>query len=123
MTTPPFNLNFTGSEYTPHTGQTIRVKVFKDPGGTKVAEDSVLVPADGTFSFTFTGVLAQDTAYNIDYFADSDVGAGSGTDGNGVCDAPPTDHAWRVPISAVIGPVNQAEVHNTNFTDVCASFP
>lgn len=119
---PGFNLIFSGSGYNPHTGQTIRVKVFKDPGGTKVAEDSVLEPTDGTFSFTFANVLEQGTAYNLDYFADSDVGPGSGTDGNGSCDSPPKDHAWRVPIPAVTGDVDQAEVHNTNFTDVCARF-
>ena len=73
-------------------------------------------------------LLLQGTAYNIDYFADSDAGVGSGNDGNGVCDAPPpavlpNDEAWRVQIPAVTANVNQAEVHNIDFTDVCASFP
>ena len=52
---PRFDLNFTGIGYNPHTGQTIRVAVISDPGGSEVARDSVLVPADGTFSFAFAG--------------------------------------------------------------------
>jgi hypothetical protein len=65
------------------------------------------------------------------YFAD--------VNGNGACDAPPTDHAWAAAVPAVTGdtalPVTHTTTfttvtgdttlsvtHTTVFTNVCASF-
>jgi hypothetical protein len=47
--------------------------------------------------------------YFIDFFADRNA--------NGLYDAPPTDHAWRLDANNVQGDVIEF-VHNTNFTDI-----
>jgi len=48
--------------------------------------------------------------YNIDFYADHN--------GNGIYDAPPVDHAWRLTFISSNGDIIQDFSHNTNFTDI-----
>ncbi len=48
-------------------------------------------------------------SYNIDFYADHN--------GNGMYDAPSTDHAWRMEAKGVTGDVSLDFAHNTNFTN------
>lgn len=82
--------------------------------GRVVARDSATV-SGGAFSFAWSGLLLDDVAYRLDYYADFN--------GNDQCDPPSTDHAWRVDLGTVTADVAQQVSHATDFNDVCASFP
>jgi hypothetical protein len=49
-------------------------------------------------------------SYNIDFYADHNK--------NGAYNAPPADHAWRIPLTNVLGDTIVNFAHNTNFTDI-----
>lgn len=108
-----FDLTFTGT-IAPHAGQTLHVLVLKDGDGAIQASETETVAGDGTFSFSWPDLLDEGESYHIDFYADHNS--------SGSCESPPTDHAWRETIGAVSGNVSRDFQHNTNFTDVCASF-
>ena len=110
----PFDLDFSGTGFTPHNGQTLHVAVLDASGGAHVVTDQSTTVSGGDFSFSFPGVLEEGHSYHVDYYADFN--------GNGSCDAPPTDHVWRKDVDNVQDNVNLQVTHNTNFTDVCSSF-
>ena len=110
----PFDLTFTGT-IEPHAGQVFQVIVIDNDDDSEVVKDSIIVPDDGNFSFMWDGILEDGGDYRIDYFADHNE--------NGECDAPPDDHAWRYVIGEATEDVVFDFQHDTNFTDVCASFP
>lgn len=109
----PYDLEFTGA-LGPHAGQMLRVLVIDENSGAIVANETATLPADGTFAFDWTGILSDGAAYRIDFYADHD--------GDGKYDEPPTDHAWRIALGAVTGDVSRDFQHDTNFTDIEASF-
>jgi hypothetical protein len=108
-----FDLTFTGSGYGFHNGDEISVAVIELPSGDTVDGDSMTV-GSGTFSFTFVGLLEEGVEYQLDWYVDV-----SGDDActNG------TDHMWRHAVLAVTDDVAYNHPHDTNFTNVCASFP
>jgi hypothetical protein len=109
-----FRLRFTAS-LAPHAGQTLWVAIVKDSsGGETIQIDQVTVPADGAVAFSWDRILDDGEDYFIDFYADHN--------GNGQCDAPPADHAWRIAIDDVRGPLDRDFQHDTNFTEVCGSF-
>ena len=112
----PFTLTVSGAGFGPHDGQTISAAVVDDMTDEVLATDSAAV-TDGTFSFTFTEVISDAGTYRVDYYADFND--------NGVCDAPPDDHVWSVPVSDTMGGDVTVEVdHTTDFTpEACESFP
>jgi len=72
----------------------------------RVLIPSVLVP-----DFTvYIPEFELEHGYNIDFYADHN--------GNGIYDAPPTDHAWRLTFNSSTGDFIQDFTHNTNFTDI-----
>lgn len=110
-----FDLDFTAS-LAPHAGQVLSVAIVKVGGGGEevVATDQTTVPANGSIAFTWTDELEYNHDYVLDFYADHN--------GNGSCDGPPADHAWRLDLGTVTGNVSRDFQHNTNFTDVCSSF-
>ncbi len=102
-----YTLEFSGM--TPHIGQKLEVRLvdmatMKEAGRAKVdaipsAEFDVHMP------FISTG-----ETYYVDFWADHN--------GNGVYDAPPADHAWRLELTDVEGDEDDEFIHNTNFTDI-----
>lgn len=111
-----YDLTFSGTAFLPHAGQTLKVVVLEQSGDAVAAEDQATVAADGSFSFTWPAVLKGGVAYEVTYYAD--------LNGNGACDAPPTDHGWQKDIEAVSADVTLTVTHNTDFAaDVCTHFP
>jgi len=108
-----FDLMVVGSGYQPHTGQTVEMAVVSSAGAV-LARDTQTIGADGALAFTFPGVLREGQTYAIHFYADMN--------GNGMCDAPPIDHVWSVPVPSVTGPTTITYDHDVDFTDVCASF-
>ncbi len=104
--TGPYTLSFSGTNFTPHPGQTLKAALVRSDGvvaGTK----STTVSSDGygTFSVTFAGLLVSGASYFLDYYVDYNS--------NGVCDLYPTDHVWRnSSVTAVAGAVNLSVDHN-----------
>ena len=111
-----FDLAFSGTGFTPHVGQLLKVAVLEQPGDAIVQTDQATVGADGSFAFTWPDLLEEGKAYEIAYFAD--------LSGNGACDTPPTDHGWSEDVPAVAADLLVDVQHNTNFApDVCTYFP
>ncbi len=102
-----FTLNFT--DMTPHIGQLLELRLVDVETGMEV--NSTFRPAvpAATFKVALYG-LQETRAYFADFYAD--------LNGNGQYDPPPVDHAWRIEIPAVEGPVEENFTHNTNFTDI-----
>jgi len=107
-----FDLTFTAT-VAPHAGQMFHVAVVGS--GSTLQVDSATVAGDGTIAFTWPRILEDGEDYKLDFYADHN--------GNGSCDTPPADHAWRRSTSIIRGPTAVDFQHDTNFTDVCSSFP
>jgi len=110
----PFDLLFTGIAV-PHVGQYLSVVVVRQGAESVVESGSQVVATDGTFSFSWDGLLEGNESYHLDFYADHN--------GNGTCDPPPVDHTWRESLGPVTGPVTLNWQHTANFVDVCASWP
>ncbi len=96
------------SDMTPHVGQMLQLRVIDKNNMKEVGRTSV---ASITQAFDVQlDVILQGHDYYIDFFADHN--------GNGLYDAPPTDHAWRIELNDAQGNDNVAFAHNTNFTDI-----
>ncbi|MGQ8335778.1 T9SS type A sorting domain-containing protein [Sunxiuqinia sp. A32] len=98
-------VNFTGM--TPHVGQDLWFSVVNTNTWMELERVKVTVEVD--FSIEVMGI-ENGESYNIDFFADHN--------GNGMYDAPPTDHAWRMELMDVDGDETLDFAHNTNFTDI-----
>jgi hypothetical protein len=109
----PFDLLFTGLAR-PHAEQGLYVVVIKDDDGRRVERGHEVIAADGSFSFSWSGILEGSESYHLDFFADHN--------GNGRCDPPPTDHTWQESLGTVTGTVSHHFNHHANFVDVCASW-
>lgn len=106
-----WNYRFTlhAMEMTPHLGQMFEMRVvnmstMEEVG--RMSMDSVVVE---DFHAMTTG-LGLGADYYIDFYADHN--------GNGMYDAPPVDHAWRLELSSVDGDSELDFTHNTDFTDI-----
>lgn len=91
----------------PHVGQEIYFALIDALSGEVIDRESE------TVSESFTVELSKDMParpYHLDFFSDHN--------GNGHYDAPPTDHAWRLELTASLGDDTVDFVHNTTFTDV-----
>ena len=100
-------VNFTGMS--PHLGQGLWLRVTEAGSGKEVARTRVTAIPSADFSVSVSG-LQKGGTYNVDFFADAN--------GNGLYDAPPTDHAWRISGVQSQGDVAVDFAHNTNFTDI-----
>jgi hypothetical protein len=109
----PFDLLFTGLAL-PHARQGLSVAVIKASDVSVVVSDTQTIGSDGSFRFSWAGILEGGQSYRLDFFADHN--------GNGRCDPPPTDHSWQASLGTVTGPVSYDFQHNGGFTEVCASF-
>jgi hypothetical protein len=55
-------------------------------------------------------VIGNGGTFMLDFYAD--------LNGNGLYDAPPVDHAWRLQNVTTLGDLDREFVHNTDFTDI-----
>lgn len=102
-----YKLEFSGM--TPHIGQLLEVRLVEmtsmiEAGRARIEQ----VPAD-EFD-VFLPYINTGETYYVDIYAD--------LNGNGVYDAPPADHAWRMELLDVEGDEDDNFVHNTSFTDI-----
>jgi hypothetical protein len=101
-------VNFTGM--TPHVGQNLYMYIRYADDGEYL--DSLSLPVDAAdFNVVFDSVPGGDD-YNFDFYADLNQ--------NGMYDAPPTDHAWRIELPGFDSDTTLDFAHNTDFTDIFA---
>ncbi len=96
------------SGMTPHLGQSIMFRVTDKETGREVSRFSRTVD-NSSISVRLPGLM-MGHEYDVDFFADHN--------GNGMYDAPPTDHAWRLTTDEVEGNTSLEFSHNTDFTDI-----
>lgn len=107
-TTGSFTLtvNFTGM--TPHIGENLWLAVIDQSTKVEIGRIKKNVTT-AAFSIDVAGIVSG-KSYNVDFFADHNK--------NGVYDATPTDHAWRMTLNNVTGNSVLNFAHNTTFTDI-----
>jgi hypothetical protein len=105
MWTNTLMVNFTGMN--PHDGQMLSLRVVEEGSGTEVFRTTTMVSPE--FMIHATGI-ENGKSYHVDFFADHNK--------NGMYDAPPADHAWRLMLNNVMGDTTLNFAHNTNFTDI-----
>ena len=87
-----------------------QVRSQKDRSRPETIQEIVIEEiTDADFKLEAYGIQPG-SSYNIDFYAD--------LNGNGQYDAPPTDHAWRLILSTVMGDEELDFSHNTSFTDI-----
>jgi hypothetical protein len=104
----PFSIALSGMA--PHVDRYFELRVI-DTANDNVVGVYVkpkLGQADSTI--TIPGIVHLDREYQIDFFSDDN--------GNGVYDAPPEDHAWRITLTAGAQGIATDFSHNTDFTDI-----
>jgi hypothetical protein len=108
-----YKLTFTGSSFSPHNGQMLKAALLAADNSI-VARGTTTV-ANGAFSIVWTKPLVNAQAYKMRFYADVNA--------NGACDAPPTDHVWEISLGTATADMTHDFPHDTNTTNVCASFP
>ena len=93
----------------PHVGQLFELRVVEEDTGREIARFSVPEIASPEFDLEIAD-LRLGASYRIDFYADAS--------GNGIYDAPPTDHAWRLALPDVQGNASLTFTHNLDFTDI-----
>ncbi|MFN3695100.1 MAG: T9SS type A sorting domain-containing protein, partial [Ignavibacterium sp.] len=94
---------------TPHLGQKFELRVVRQDDQLEIGRFTLPQILVQNFS-VFIPEFELGKNYNIDFYADHN--------GNGVYDAPPIDHAWRLSFISTTGDFIQNFTHNTNFTDI-----
>ncbi|MCF8368481.1 MAG: T9SS type A sorting domain-containing protein [Bacteroidales bacterium] len=102
-----YELEFNGM--TPHIGQKLEVRLIEQNTMMEAGRSTLNTIDTDEFSI-FLPYLVSGTNYFVDFYAD--------LNGNGIYDAPPTDHAWRIELIDVEGDEDDNFDHNTNFTDI-----
>ena len=100
-------VHFTGM--TPHLGQ--KLTLFLKQVDTGVYQDTIVLASVSAATFDMISYnIMPGKSYNIDFYTDHNK--------NGIYDAPPADHAWRIPLNNVMGDTIVNFAHNTNFFDI-----
>jgi hypothetical protein len=94
---------------TPHVGQ--KLTLFLKQKDTGIYQDTIVIPSVAGATFDVSSwKIKPGLSYNIDFYADHNK--------NGVYNAPPADHAWRIALNTVKSDSIINFVHNTSFTDI-----
>ena len=101
-----YTLNFV--DLAPHVGQLLEMRVVRSDNSEEVNRTSVIVPG-ASFSLNIPQI-EMDHDYNVEFYADHN--------GNGLYDAPSTDHAWRLSFNSNTGNFVQNFLHNADFVDI-----
>ncbi|BDQ03354.1 T9SS type A sorting domain-containing protein [Ignavibacterium sp.] len=102
------NVTVNFSNMSPHLNQNLYLRVI-DKSTLRETDRTVVLISSANFSITLPAVDVGGS-YFIDFFADHNS--------NGLYDAPPTDHAWRLNLDNAIGNDTLNFSHNANFTDI-----
>lgn len=93
----------------PHLGQLFELRVVRQDNQEEIGRYSLPQILVNDFS-VFIPEFELNHNYNIDFYADFN--------GSGSYNAPPVDHAWRIPFISSNGDIIQNFSHNANFTDI-----
>ncbi|MCB9057720.1 MAG: T9SS type A sorting domain-containing protein [Calditrichae bacterium] len=93
----------------PHLGQLFQARLIDRKTMLEVSRDSVNAIEAADFEIVLPGII-EGESYFVDFFSDHN--------GNGIYDAPPADHAWRLEAEKVTGDLTLSFTHNTNFKDI-----
>lgn len=104
-----FNLELTG--YGPHVDNAYEVAVLDDMDVEVGSTSGMLGMADETI--TIPGVIEDGIMYTAHWYMDLNM--------NGMCDSPPTDHAWERTGTGAMG-LTIMHAHDVMWDDVCGSF-
>lgn|GEM_PF-5635285 len=107
------DLVFSGVQFTPHDSHPLKVALIDRDLDARLFIADVGI-ASGKFTLTKEKALVDGHRYFLDYYAD--------VNGNQSCDAPTTDHVWRIPIDTVTSNISITDTHKMNFHDSCSSF-
>ena len=100
-------MNFTGM--TPHLGQMLTLFVRDLASGDYL--DTLVVDQIEDAGFAIESyVIETGGTYLIDFYTDHN--------GNGMYDAPPVDHAWRLETGEALGNLDVEFAHHAEFTDI-----
>jgi hypothetical protein len=91
----------------PHVGQTLKLAVVDKNTGVEINRATAVATAD--FMIDIYGI-EKGKSYNVDFYADHNK--------NGIYNAPPTDHAWRLQLNNVNNDTILNFTHNTSFTNI-----
>ncbi len=106
----PYLLTLDLTGFSPHVGGLFELRVVDWSDGYEVGRTRVESIGGADFSASVMG-LRVGGSYNIDFYAD--------LNGNGLYDAPSTDHAWRMTVENVLGDTTLTFAHSvTNFVDI-----
>ncbi|MCH8331578.1 MAG: hypothetical protein IH946_09415, partial [Bacteroidetes bacterium] len=92
----------------PHVGQKLEARLISKSTLREVDRTTIDSVVGDTFMLTLAGVIGG--SYWIDFYADFNM--------NGMYNAPPADHAWRMDLDNVAGDTTVTFTHNTNFKDI-----
>lgn len=102
-------LRFQLTGMNPHVGQGFGVRLVDQATGKEAGREDLDAIAMPDFEIDLP-FLEPGHTYNLDFYADLSQ--------NGLYDAPPTDHAWRMTVGPVDGDETASFPHGTNFTDI-----
>ncbi|MCA2004155.1 MAG: T9SS type A sorting domain-containing protein [Ignavibacterium sp.] len=100
-------INFSGM--TPHIGQMLELKLENSTLEKEIGRVKIPSIPSASFSVQIAGI-SEPGDYNIEFYADHN--------GNGLYDAPPVDHAWKINFNYTSGNIELSFTHNTSFTDI-----
>lgn len=102
-------LRFQLTGMNPHVGQGFGVRLVDQATGKEVGREGLDAIEMANFDIDLPFLEAGHT-YNLDFYADLSQ--------NGLYDAPPADHAWRLTVGPADGDETVTFPHATNFTDI-----
>lgn len=106
---PQTGLTISLAGMTPHVGQMLEARLINKYDLMEVERETIASIPGAEFDIFFENIVDGES-YRVDFYADHN--------GNGVYDAPPTDHAWRLNADNVVQGTVVNFTHNTFFTDI-----
>ncbi|HEX9253175.1 MAG TPA: T9SS type A sorting domain-containing protein, partial [Ignavibacteriaceae bacterium] len=100
-------VNFSGM--TPHIGQMLEIKLENSTLEKEIGRIKIPAIASASFPVQIIGLI-EPGDYSIEFYVD--------LNGNGIYDAPPTDHAWKIGFNYTGGNAEVNSAHNATFTDI-----
>jgi hypothetical protein len=100
-------VNFSGM--TPHIGQMLEIKLENSTLEKEIGRIKIPAIASASFPVQIIGLI-EPGDYSIEFYVD--------LNGNGIYDAPPTDHAWKIGFNYTGGNAEVNFAHNATFSDI-----
>lgn len=105
-----YSISIDFTAFAPHVGQKMELRVLDLVSWREVVRTGLDAIDAADFNVTLLNVLDEGGDYWVEFYAD--------LNGNGEYDAPPVDHAWRLPVLDVMENVSASVGHSTDFADI-----